>query len=243
MAEMFVYNKNISEAKELIRWARETVASQSNDRLEVWDYFRDRDAEAFLQSEHFLDLAMMEICREQDIDMAERVRLTRELLDIMLISDSSISPMEYMTPKIRACSLLLRPFTADQAKQVVKEFVASFYRKRSQGGEKNTLLIENREGKIAIPFTQIYYLEVREKKIYIRLKGKEYSKYDSLENVMKLLPEHFLRCHRSFVFNVNYFEGVKLSQNIIYLENRITVPLSRSYKADIKEYLDGLRNL
>lgn len=160
MAEMFVYNKNISEAKELIRWARETVASQSNDRLEVWDYFSDREAEEFLQAEHFLDLAMMEICREQDIGMAERLRLTRELLDIMLISDSSISPMEYMTPNIRACSLLLRPYTAEQARQVVREFVASFYRKRSQGGEKNALLIENREGKIAIPFSQIYYLEV-----------------------------------------------------------------------------------
>lgn len=243
MAEMFVYNKNLSESKELIKCARETVASQSNDRLEVWNYFRHSEAEKFLQSDHFLDLAMMEICRKQDIDMAERIRLTRELLDIMLISDSSISPMDYMTPKIRACSLLLRPYTAEQARQVVREFVASFYRKQSQGGEKNALLIENREGKMAIPFSQIYYLEVREKKIYIRLKGKEYSKYDTLENVMRLLPEHFLRCHRSFVFNVNYFEGVKLSQNIIYLENKITVPLSRSYKANIKEYLDGLRIL
>lgn len=243
MAEMFVYNKDKSEVQELISCARKIVASQSDDRLGVWEYFKRSEAEKFLQADHFLDLAMMEISENKDIAMAEQIRFKQELLDMMLISDSSISPMKYMTPNIRACSLLLRPFSMEQAKRVVKEFVADFYRKKKQVDEGSSFLIENREGKIAIPFTQIYYLEVREKKVYIRLKCREYSKYDSLENVLKLLPKQFLRCHRSFAFNSSYLERVKLSENMIYLENRITVPLSRSYKSDIKEYLDGLRVL
>ncbi|MDE6957737.1 MAG: LytTR family transcriptional regulator DNA-binding domain-containing protein, partial [Lachnospiraceae bacterium] len=225
----------------LVSCARETVAYQSDDRLAIQELYQSKKAEEYLEAERILDLAMLEIREEKDIAVAELARLKQELLDMMIIADSSISPMDYMTPKIRASSLLLRPFTKEQAKRVVREFVTAFYRKQREGDEENTLLIENRQGKTVIPFSQIYYLEVREKRVYIRLKDREYSKYDSLENMLRTLPEQFLRCHRSFVFNISYFERVKLSENMIYLENGIIVPLSRSYKGNIKRYLNGLR--
>ena len=241
MAKMFVYDRNKREIQDLVSCARETVAYQSDDRLAIQELYQSKKAEEYLEAERILDLAMLEIREEKDIAVAELARLKQELLDMMIIADSSISPMDYMTPKIRASSLLLRPFTKEQAKRVVREFVTAFYRKQREGDEENTLLIENRQGKTVIPFSQIYYLEVREKRVYIRLKDREYSKYDSLENMLRTLPEQFLRCHRSFVFNISYFERVKLSENMIYLENGIIVPLSRSYKGNIKRYLNGLR--
>lgn len=241
MAKMFVYDRDKREMQALVGYARETVAYQSNDRLGVREFCQSRKAQEYLEVERMLDLAILEIREDEDIEMAQLVRVKQELLDMMIIADSSISPMEYMTPKIRAASLLLRPFTKDQAKRVVREFMTAFYRRQRGTDEEHALLIENRQGKAAIPFSQIYYLEVREKRVYIRLKDREYSKYDSMENMMKLLPEQFLRCHRSFVFNISYFVRVKLSENMIYLENGITVPLSRSYKGNIKEYFNELR--
>lgn len=241
MAKMFVYDRDKREMQALVGYARETVAYQSNDRLGVREFYQSRKAQDYLKVERMLDLAILEIRENEDIEMAQLVRVKQELLDMMIIADSSISPMEYMTPKIPAASLLLRPFTREQAKRVVREFMTAFYRRQRETDEEHALLIENRQGKTAVPFSQIYYLEVREKRVFIRLKDREYSKYDSMENMMKLLPEQFLRCHRSFVFNISYFERVKLSENMIYLENGITVPLSRSYKGNIKEYLNELR--
>ena len=103
------------------------------------------------------------------------------------------------------------------------------------------MVIEDREGKISVPYSKIYYLEVREKKIFVRLKDKEYSKYGTLENVLKELSDDFIRCHRSFAVNKHYIDRVKLSENAIYLEHNIMVPLSRSYKAELKEYMKSLQ--
>ena len=105
------------------------------------------------------------------------------------------------------------------------------------------MVLENREGRLSIPFSHIYYLEVREKRVFVRLKEKEYSKYDTLEHMIQELPEGFIRCHRSFVVNGQCISRVKLSENCIYLADDIQVPLSRSYKAAIKEYMDGLRRV
>ena len=97
--------------------------------------------------------------------------------------------------------------------------------------------MENREGATAIPYSQIYYIEVRERKIFIRLKNKEYSKYDSMEHILEQLPDQFVRCHRSYAFNMQHLERVRLSENAVYLEHGLIVPLSRSYKPAVKELL------
>lgn len=245
MAEMFIYDRNKGEVKILTDWARKTVAYQSDDRLLIREFSEKEksEVEEYLEEKGLPDLAMVEITGETDIHMAEQVRDRQELLDMMLIADSSISPMKYLTPKIRASSLLLRPYKETEAAQVVQEFVSEFYRKQRDADDKRALLIESREGKTAVPYSQIYYLEVREKRVHIRLRDREYRKYDTLENMIKTLPENFLRCHRSFVFNVSYFQSVKLSENLICLEHGIQVPLSRTYKTDIKEYLNGLRDI
>ena len=72
------------------------------------------------------------------------------------------------------------------------------------------------------------------------MKEKEYSQYGTLDAIQRELPDEFMRCHRSFVVNTGYINRVKLSENMIYLENEMTVPLSRSYKQDIKQYVRSL---
>ena len=97
-------------------------------------------------------------------------------------------------------------------------------------------MIESREGKQYIPLNQIYYVEAREKKIFIRTKQEEYGFYDTIENMEKKLPESFLRCHRSYIVNMSKVTAVKVSQSLIEVQDDLQVPLSRSYKKMVKEY-------
>jgi len=92
------------------------------------------------------------------------------------------------------------------------------------------------EGKQYIPLNQIYYVEAREKKIFIRTKQEEYGFYDTIENMEKKLPENFLRCHRSYIVNMSKVTAVKVSQSLIEVQDNLQVPLSRSYKRAVKEY-------
>lgn len=233
-----MFDESANERKKLIECLKDAVAHKSDDSLELAEYSKNSEAIKFLSNEKNIDMALLEIKDDQDIQLAQRTRETQEDADILLIAESSISPMEYLNPRIKAGSLLLRPFNDFNAKSVINDFIAEFYHK--QQSDDQVLIIENRQGKHAIPLSRIYYIEIREKKVYIRLQDKEYWQYGTLDEFLNKLPKQFIRCHRSFAFNSDHLVRVKLSENIIYLEHGIDVPLSRSYKAAIKEFLDGL---
>lgn len=172
--------------------------------------------------------------------LLKSVRKQFEAAELLIVAESTVSPMEYLTPDIRAASLLIRPFGKKQAADVLREFFCSVCSGRS-GEEERVIVVENRQGKISVPVNQIYYAEVRERKVFLRLRTKEYGQYTTMENIMGLLPDYFLRCHRSYAFNARYLERIRLSENTVYLRHGIQVPLSRSYKPALKEYVNGLR--
>lgn len=238
---MLIYDRDVEEKKHLVFLSKDVTADLSEEKLDFISLENTKQVQDFLEKNHVLDLACMDVKKREDILLLRELRQKYSQAEILIVADVMISPMEYLTPDIRAASLLIRPFQEKQCKDTVKDFFQAFYRTRETVDNKAALVIENREGKVVIPFQQIYYIEVRERKVFVRILNKEYSQYESLEHIIEVLPDTFLRCHRSFVINTEYLDYVKLSENTIYLKNNIIVPLSRSYKQEIKEYLHGLR--
>ena len=56
-----------------------------------------------------------------------------------------------------------------------------------------------------------------------------------MDHLEEKYSELFVRCHRSFMVNRKMVEQVKLSQNYLVLSSEVEIPLSRSYKGQIKE--------
>lgn len=239
MAEILLFDRDKTEQEIIKNKVSDSVAKLSDDYMNLRGFSVPTDVKTQLEKDADIDMSMLEVLESGDIDLIRYVRKCIDRADMMLLADSHICPMEYMTPDIRACSLILKPFDEEELEKVVHEFVASYYRKNEEADEES-IVIENREGRTVVALSQIYYIEAREKKIFFRLKNREYSKYDTLDNVRKMLPAGFVQSHRSYVFNTKYLDKVKLSENAIYLEDGIFVPLSRSFKAVIKEYLRGI---
>ena len=239
MEYLLIYDRKKPERELIVQKLHDYTAFFSDEQLVVEEYAKAESVTSYIEGNNALDLAVMEIKQDTDVKLARTLRETKKRIEMMLVAEASVSPMDYLTPEVRACSLLLRPCSQEQISQVVKSFMGSYYSSRQKSMNEPSILIENRQGKTIVPCSEIYYVEVRGKKVYIRLQDKEYAKYESLENILKVLPDYFLQSHRSFVFNTRLLERVKLSENMLYLEHGITVPLSRSYKAQIKEFMDG----
>ena len=166
----------------------------------------------------------------------EKIRRDYRQSYLMVVADGSISPMVYLRPGIMPSSLLLKPVSRENLVMVVNEMMDAFTEKFDSKDVPESFVIETREGKQYIPLNQIYYVEAREKKIFIRTKQEEYGFYDTIENMEKKLPENFLRCHRSYIVNMSKVTAVKVSQSLIEVQDNLQVPLSRSYKRAVKEY-------
>ena len=241
MVTMIIYGSRRREPEAFGRLAKDIFAYLSEEELELYCFSTLDTVREYLTEGSLLDLACIGVTGREEIALLRQIRGLYAQAELLLVADASISPMEYLTPAVRAASLLLYPYQEKQKEQVLRGFLRSCLQDRVQNasGEKDFLVIENREGRIVIPYHQIYYIEVRERKIFIRIKNKEYSKYDSMEHMLEQLPDIFVRCHRSFAFNMQHLDRIRLSENAVYLEHGMMVPLSRSYKSAVKEYMHG----
>lgn len=242
MADVFLLTKNSSEQRKIIKHIENTVAYLSNDELNIHKFNSIDPSLEFIKKDNKLDFAIVEVIDKNGIEFLVRFREMNPNVEFMLLAKSTISPMEYLTPKIRASALLLIPYDEGLLESTVTDYISDYYNRRENVSDEKTYVINTKNGKEFIPFSSVCYVEVREKRVYIRLQNREYSQFGTLENVLKSFPECFLRCHRSYAFNIKFLNSIKFSENIIFLSHGICVPLSRSYKKKVKEYLSGAKS-
>lgn len=222
MISMLIYDYDINEINTLQEMCKNTVAYISDEKLNI--------VKNNLLDVADPELAVVNLCDENGIKNAKNIRKRFPNTEIMLIADSEISPMEYLNPDIRPSSLIIRPYKHNELYGVIRDFMQQIITENENG-----IWIDTSEGKSKVLFSNILYVEARDKRLFIRQNAIEYSIYDSLENFIKKLPANFIRCHRSFAINSQHISRIRFSENYILLSEDVTVPLSRTYKQNIRE--------
>ena len=230
------YSKIERDIEELSLIAKDVIAGISEDYWKIEKISSLRKLQEYLLEKPLIHLLIYDICDRKSLEFLADIRKIYTHTLIMLLADASVSPMEYIRPDLRVSSLLLRPWVKAQAYDVLhsffSEYMTSFEAAKRDGID--AFVIETREGRISIPYEQIYFFEAREKKIYVCVGKEEYGFYSSIEKISDVLPGYFVRCHRGFIVNTKKIRKIMLSQNIICLSDDFDVPLSRSYKAALK---------
>ncbi len=97
------------------------------------------------------------------------------------------------------------------------------------------------DGWIPVPFAQVTYLEAKERKTHVfteRFSGTH--KY-SLQEFEYFLPkDSFIRCHRSFIVNVNHIKEIypdTHSTFVLQMNNGDRIPVSQSYSSYFRKLL------
>lgn len=214
--------------------ARDVIAHLSEDK---WDFTKFLAGGQFL--EYLKEKPLIQyLCYEVNDHTIGDLRAFRgEYKDtyLLLVADATTSPLLYMKPGIMASSLLLRPWTEEMAHQIIMDFFSACIERTEMDDQDDMFSFSGQEGDYRIPFGQIYYFEAREKKIYVNTGRTEIGFYATLEELENRLSDDFVRCHRGFIANRKKIRKISLAKNTIYLCDDIEVPLSRSYKAAIKE--------
>lgn len=223
---------NRNEMSLMEKGLREQTALSTDEKLQFLGLYTKEDLEKFLRETHQADIVCTDVTVSQGVSQAEHLRESHPNAAMILIADMTISPVSYMKPTILAAGLLLKPVQKDMLEQVLKD-IFQCYILRNASDE--VFVIDNREEKQRIPYSQILYFEARNKKIYVCTANCEYGFYDTMDHLEELYSDRFIRCHRGFMVNRKMIDQVRLSQNYLTLEGGIEIPLSRSYKSQIKE--------
>lgn len=238
MVSMTTYDENVSELEKLKIVAKELAAKLSEDRWRIEQISSLEQLRSYIAGSPLCDMLLYDVSGMEALDYLRRIRKDYRAAGLLLLADRKLSPMSYMRPDIHADSLLLKPWTEEQVWEVLEEFIREYLETvqgKAGAGEK-LYIIETKEGKISIPYDKIYYFEARAKKICVCTGREEFGFYHTIDKLREELPDQFIRCHRGFIVNSFKIRKVMLSQNVVCLADDFEVPLSRSYKADLKGF-------
>lgn len=106
---------------------------------------------------------------------------------------------------------------------------------------KSVVTVRIDEGWVPIPFSDVLYVEAKDRKTYVY--GKEFSgthKFPLNEFEFFLPKDFFVRCHRSFIVNVHHIKEIfpdTHSTFILLMKNNERIPVSQSYSAYFRKLL------
>lgn len=212
------------------------AAYYSDEDWKYYLYTKIEELKTALKKDPVLDILCWNVGGKEAISELEKTRKKYREAFLLLIADSTISPMEYLRPSILPTALLLRPFSRPQCEQVLGELISSYCSKFRSKEDEEVFLIETREGNRRVPLSQISYVEARDKKIFVCTKSESFGFYETIEHMMELLPDNFVRCHRSFIVNMDKVKQPRFSEGVIEMDGGDLVPLSRSCKKAVREY-------
>ena len=165
-------------------------------------------------------------------DMVERIKSFKgnfPATRIFPIAGPEIPPTTYVCPEIMPCGLFWRPVTADSVSPVVEQMMAMIHAQTVLPSQ-SSFRIAGKQKVQDVPYNAILYFEAREKKLTLRLQNQEISFAGTLSSLEEELPSEFIRCHKSFIINRRHILSVDRTNGSVILDNRMEVPISRSYK-------------
>lgn len=117
--------------------------------------------------------------------------------------------------------------------------VTAIYPALTEG--KSVVTVKTSDGWKPISFEKVKYLEVKERKTHVYAEEYVGTNKKALQEFEYMLPrESFIRCHRSFIVNVNHISDIfpdTHSTFLLLMDNGTQIPVSQSYSSYFRKLL------
>ena len=90
-----------------------------------------------------------------------------------------------------------------------------------------------RQGHVRLPVDSILYIESDLRILHIHLEECVMDTYGKMDDFARLLPGYFVRCHRSFLVNMNRIKNCHNTELCLFDDT--VIPISRPYKNAVQE--------
>lgn len=196
---------------------------------------RQTELTPFLGQES-LGLLVCDVTSEGMLALLEQLRTCNPDMKLVLLSDETVSPVAYIRPSILPTALIWRPVERGAAQEALRQVVDTLSHGQTEATEEAASFSIDARGVVrTFPFRDILFFEAREKRLFLHVHRKEVAFNGTLEGLLETLPPEFIRIHKSVIINRTKVAEIRFGQNMVLLEDGTDVPVSRSYKARLKE--------
>lgn len=182
---------------------------------------------------YILDMIM---ARKTGIDIGALLRRTNKKSIIIYITSSDDFALEAYG--VHAVRYILKPVREELFKEALDYAVSDIFRE----DREEVYSVKTREGILALPYSNIAYIESNSRMLQIHLTDEKVIKSIFIrrsfdEEIEPLTKDpRFLRVHKSFL--VNMYQVYRLMQGSVIMNSGVSIPVSKARAVEVKkEYL------
>lgn len=166
--------------------------------------------------------------------LAEQIRCIEKYKMVFIIFITSIPTKELEAfKKIHCYDYIIKPFSQNDLINILRTILKYEFKEICN---KKIIKFKQKSFTYEINEDDIICIEVQYKKLHV-VTTKERLEFTSytLSQIEDMLSDDFLRCHRSFIINKNYIEGIYRDRSMVKLKGlRECVPYGRKYRDELK---------
>lgn len=202
--------------------------------------FSFQNGRSLLDYDKKLDIVFLDIQMDDPNGFDTATELRNRGFHGFLIFVTILQDYVFDAFEVQAFDYLVKPLREDHFFRTMSRLLLSI---RSHN-EKQLLIQKGTQWSI-VPFGNIVYCEIINRKVYLHLKDEPtLDYYDRIERLEEKLDERFFKCHRSYLINLQYLKSYQTGQ--AYMTNGETIPVSRlrrdEFAAVILKYMKEWRN-
>ena len=200
-----------------------TVSFKSDNIDDVLNYMDNNKVDVLL-----LDINLKS--NQTGLELAEAVR--KKDKNVYLIFTTGHLEYAMVAYKYKTFDYLAKPITYDRLEDTVKRLFEDI-----NGLPKKYIKLDNKN--TIVDASEILYIKRDGMKLIFHTSSRDYDTYSSFAKLDDKLPENFVRCHKSFVINLNNVKNVDPVTCTIYLTDDSSCNIGPKYK---QEFMEVLKN-
>lgn len=163
-----------------------------------------------------------------DIQLGETVPTGIELVDALISRSGDVQViyvsgyLEYAPDayRTRHTWLLAKPVRQESLNAALERALDNLDRSR-----KGSLLVRSGSSLVQVVPSKILYVESDRRKVRIHEQARTIETYAKIDDIQRRLPEQFVRCHKSFLVNMDCIAELRASD--VILSNGEEIPVSQ----------------
>ena len=188
---------------------------------------KDTELISYLK-ENPIDVLILDINLHSKFNGLEIANLVRKKnKDFYIIFTTAHSEFVFLAYKCKTFDYLCKPITKERLEETILRLFDDIQdsisnKKYIRLDNKNTIIDEN----------EVQYIKRDGMKVIFHTDSRDYEVYSSFTKLQNKLPNNFVRCHKSFIANVNNITRLEPAYNLIYFKNDNTCYIGPKYKND-----------
>ena len=202
------------------------IVFHSTNVVALLDYVKDSKVDVL-----FLDIDLKS--NLSGLEIAEIVRKSNR--DCYIIFETAHLEYGLIAYKYKTFDFICKPVTSQRLEECVLrlfEDISELKKKFIRIDNKNTIISE----------ADISYIKKDGMKLIFHTETRDYEIYSSFLKIQESLPQNFVRCHKSFIANINNVTKVESNKNIVYF-NSSSCDIGPKYKNKFLEVIKNYGNI